>query len=130
VNEPLFKGEIETALRTTVTGGFGYNHCLCHGDLGNLEFLMQAGSAMAESAWGEKARGLAAGILKTITREGWLCGNPLALESPGLMTGLAGIGYGLLRCAEPAGVPSVLALAPPIVTKEKNAPKSYEPHPA
>jgi type 2 lantibiotic biosynthesis protein LanM len=114
VNEPLFKAEIETALRTTVTGGFGYNHCLCHGDLGNLEFLMEAGRALPESAWGEKARGFAAGILKAITREGWLCGNPLALESPGLMTGLAGIGYGLLRCANPAKVPSVLALAPPV----------------
>ena len=29
------------------------------------------------------------------------------------MTGLAGIGYGLLRIAEPARVPSVLLLSPP-----------------
>jgi lantibiotic modifying enzyme len=29
------------------------------------------------------------------------------------MLGLAGIGYGLLRLADPARVPSVLALAPP-----------------
>jgi lantibiotic modifying enzyme len=29
------------------------------------------------------------------------------------MTGLAGIGYMLLRLAEPAHVPSVLVLAPP-----------------
>jgi lantibiotic modifying enzyme len=29
------------------------------------------------------------------------------------MTGLAGIGYGLLRLADPARVPSVLTLAPP-----------------
>jgi hypothetical protein len=32
---------------------------------------------------------------------------------PGLMTGVAGIGYGLLRCYFPADVPSVLTLAPP-----------------
>jgi type 2 lantibiotic biosynthesis protein LanM len=119
VNDPHFKAEIDTALRTTLAGGFGYNHCLCHGDLGNLEFLMEAGRSLPESAWGHEARRLAAAIVNSITREGWLCGNPLALESPGLMTGLAGIGYGLLRCAEPARVPSVLALAPPVVTKER-----------
>jgi lantibiotic modifying enzyme len=33
------------------------------------------------------------------------------------MTGLAGIGYGLLRLAEPEAVPSVLILAPPAVRK-------------
>ena len=65
------------------------------------------------SSWGTEAERLTAGILNTINRDGWLCGNPLAVESPGLMTGLAGIGYGLLRCAEPARVPSVLSLAPP-----------------
>jgi Lanthionine synthetase C-like protein len=37
----------------------------------------------------------------------------LGVESPGLMTGLAGIGYGLLRLAEPTRVPSVLVLTPP-----------------
>jgi lantibiotic modifying enzyme len=30
------------------------------------------------------------------------------------MTGLAGIGYQLLRLAEPARVPSVLTLLPPV----------------
>lgn len=35
-------------------------------------------------------------------------------EMPGLMLGLAGIGYGLLRAGAPERVPSVLRLAPPI----------------
>jgi hypothetical protein len=56
---------------------------------------------------------LAAILLESIRREGWLCGNPSGVESPGLMTGLAGIGYGLLRLAEPARVPAVLVLEPP-----------------
>jgi lantibiotic modifying enzyme len=54
-----------------------------------------------------------AGVLSNIEHDGWRCGNPLAVESPGLMAGIAGIGYGLLRCAEPTRVPSVLSLAPP-----------------
>ncbi|HYO51923.1 hypothetical protein [Archangium sp.] len=34
-------------------------------------------------------------------------------ETPGLLMGLAGIGYGLLRLAAPERVPSVLTLAMP-----------------
>lgn len=43
-----------------------------------------------------------------------LGGTPLAVETPGLLAGLAGIGYELLRRAEPELVPSVLALEPPL----------------
>jgi lantibiotic modifying enzyme len=44
---------------------------------------------------------------------GWICANPADIESPGLMTGLAGIGYGLLRQAEPDRPPSILTLEGP-----------------
>ncbi|MFC6935404.1 lanthionine synthetase LanC family protein [Actinomadura yumaensis] len=37
----------------------------------------------------------------------------LPAPAPGLLGGISGVGYGLLRRARPAGVPSVLALAPP-----------------
>jgi lantibiotic modifying enzyme len=40
-------------------------------------------------------------------------GVPLNVETPGLLLGLAGIGYELLRLAEPERVPSLLTLAPP-----------------
>ena len=36
---------------------------------------------------------------------GWICGNPLGVESPGLMTGISGIGYALLRLADPVPRP-------------------------
>lgn len=111
--DPLLEEEIEVALRTTRAKGFGSNHSLCHGDLGNLELFLEAARAFPESSWGAEANRLAAIILQSIERNGWLCGNPLAVESPGLMTGLAGIGYGLLRCTEPDRVPSVLCLSPP-----------------
>ena len=42
-----------------------------------------------------------------------MCSSESALSPPGLMVGLAGIGYGLLRLAYPEQVPSVLVLAPP-----------------
>jgi lantibiotic modifying enzyme len=53
-------------------------------------------------------------ILDSIARHGWQCGGPQAVEMPGLMLGLAGIGYQMLRLAEPDRVPSVLVLAPPV----------------
>ncbi len=116
LDDSLFQEEIETALRTTMTSGFGHNHSLCHGDLGNLELLREAARAWPASSWGKQADRVASNILCSIRTDGWLCGNPLQVESPGLMTGLAGIGYGLLRCAEPARVPSVLSLAAPVPT--------------
>ncbi len=51
--------------------------------------------------------------VESIGIDGWLCGTPSNVETPGLMTGLAGIGYQLLRLANSAQVPSVLLLAPP-----------------
>ena len=113
LDNATIRAEIETALQTTLAQGFGGNHSLCHGDLGNLELLLQASQVLAEPQWHAQVDRIAASILESISKDGWLCGTPLGVESPGLMTGLAGIGYGLLRLAEPTRIPSVLVLAPP-----------------
>jgi type 2 lantibiotic biosynthesis protein LanM len=112
LDDPAAQGEVEVAVRTTIAEGFGGNHCLCHGDLGNLELLLQASEVLDRPPRREVDR-LAGGIVQSIDQVGGLCGNPSRIESPGLMTGLAGIGYGLLRLAEPERVPAVLTLAPP-----------------
>ncbi|MEU3197398.1 lanthionine synthetase LanC family protein, partial [Streptomyces sp. NPDC006996] len=41
------------------------------------------------------------------------CATPDDVPSPGLLDGLSGIGYGLLRLAHPGTVPSVLLLSHP-----------------
>jgi lantibiotic modifying enzyme len=107
------RAEIDVALRTTLARGFGDNHSLCHGDLGNLEPLLQAGEVLHDPRMAAECLRVAAAILEDIRRTGWLCGTPLGVETPGLMIGLAGIGYGMLRLAEPDRVPSVLILEPP-----------------
>ena len=106
-------GEISTAIKTTLEQGFGFNHSLCHGELGNLELLLQASLTLNDSQCQTQVNRLTAIILESIEQHGWICGVPLGVETPGLMTGLAGIGYGLLRLAEPQRVPSVLVLEPP-----------------
>jgi lantibiotic modifying enzyme len=39
----------------------------------------------------------------------------MGVETPGLMLGIAGTGYQLLRLASPEQIPSVLLLAPPCI---------------
>ncbi|MDF5712055.1 MAG: type 2 lanthipeptide synthetase LanM family protein [Nostoc sp. S4] len=106
--------EIYTTINSTLKQGFGLNHCLCHGDLGNLELLLQAREILGDQQWNPQIQSISGSIIESINKYGWLCGVPLAVETPGLMTGLAGIGYGLLRVAEPKRIPSVLMLESPI----------------
>ncbi len=111
-----------TAVATTLAGGFGRGHCLCHGDIGNLEVVQHAAAILDDPALAARAGRLAGGILADIGEcgdrgergeRGWRLGLPIAAEPPGLMVGLAGVGYGLLRLAAPGRVPSVLRLEPP-----------------
>lgn len=113
LDDAEIRSEIDTALNTTLAKGFGSNHSLCHGDLGNLELLLQASETLDPLQYRSEIERLSAIVLDSIDRDGWLCGIPLEVESPGLMTGLAGIGYGLLRLLEPSQVPSILGLALP-----------------
>ncbi|HEY0735246.1 MAG TPA: type 2 lanthipeptide synthetase LanM family protein [Herpetosiphonaceae bacterium] len=114
LDDPALRGEIEAALHTTREHGFGLNHSLCHGDLGNLELLLEAGENLPDPRWRIETQRFASMIVESIETNGWRSGLPLGVESPGLMTGLAGIGYGLLRLAAPNRVPAVLVLAPPV----------------
>ena len=52
-------------------------------------------------------------MIASMIQVGWVTGIPLGVESPGLMAGLAGIGFGMLRLADPHRVPSILALEMP-----------------
>jgi len=96
--------EIELAARLTRERAIGTDHSLCHGALGALEFLDRV------SDGGEVTGRLLGGIVRTGR---WIPGLPPQVPDPGLMSGLAGIGYGLLRRAAPDRVPSVLTLELP-----------------
>lgn len=114
LDDGTVRDEIAVAVETTLAEGFGDNHSLCHGALGNLEFLVQAAEATESASLRDRAGRIAGGVLRSIERDGWLYGQPEGAEPLGLMVGLAGIGYGLLRMAVPDEVPSVLTLEVPI----------------
>jgi type 2 lantibiotic biosynthesis protein LanM len=105
--------EIDAALETTIKRGFGMNHSLCHGDMGNLDILLTATQLLANERYKEELQRIAPMLLDSIETQSWISGVPQGVETPGLMVGLAGMGYALLRLAESERIPSVLLLAPP-----------------
>lgn len=103
--------EARTALATvsrdlSPAGSF----CLCHGAAGNADLLIYASQALGEERWLSVARTLGQDAAARYERRSmpWICGLPDRNELPGLMLGLAGIGYFYLRLADPVGVPTVL----------------------
>ena len=110
LDDDSIRTEIETAVRSTVAHGLGQNHCLCHGDVGNLQLLAVAGRTLDRPDWSSSAGCLAGGVLDSIQRDGLLFGLPGNVETPGLMTGLTGVAYGLARLAAPERIPSILTL--------------------
>lgn len=113
-NDPQLLDEIEAAMATTAASTAG-DPTLCHGDLGKADILLYASEALAGPRWRGYAAQAAAIAIESARESGWKCSNPLRVESPGLMTGLAGIGYALLRLATPVRIASVLALEAPVL---------------
>ena len=97
--------DLDLAVHSMLAAGPSTNHCLCHGELGNLELLARAGVAGALNR-------RAGTVLDQLETTGPRCGTPGGIPTPGLLVGLAGIGHGLLRLAFPQRVPSVLLLEP------------------
>ncbi|MBO4210358.1 type 2 lanthipeptide synthetase LanM family protein [Micromonospora echinofusca] len=86
---------------------------LCHGELGVLEALTALAATGRHPAAAPAQRRHTGLVLAALQRPGPRCGTPDGVDSPGLLNGLAGIGYGLLRAAFPTEVPSVLLLESP-----------------
>ncbi len=111
---PADRLDVSRALEALLRSPPATTDCLCHGELGNLELLVSAGQTAARSELLETARRRASAVLLRQRQQGaWRCGGIPNETSPGLLCGLAGIGYGLLRCFFPCEMPAVLALAPP-----------------
>jgi type 2 lantibiotic biosynthesis protein LanM len=137
VADPGAEADLEAAAAVVRTRGFGGNYSLCHGDLGNAELLLLAAQAEARSGAGSRCPAWAAGagarlervvedVLAGIAAGGPRCGTPNEIETPSLMTGLSGIGYGLLRLAAPDRLPPVPLLRPPGATSSETHPAPKE----
>ncbi|MFD0276493.1 type 2 lanthipeptide synthetase LanM family protein [Kitasatospora sp. NPDC127111] len=107
--DPELAARLQRALRNTARAAPLPDHSLCHGELGVLELLGHGGPAHGRTPWVRRAGAL----LAAVDQDGPRCGTPEHVPHPGLLTGLAGIGHGLLRLAFPERVPPALLLRPP-----------------
>ena len=81
---------------------------LCHGALGNLMILDQLLCQLPPDSARRSAREqLLADVQRSVIRHGYTLGAPSGLSPSDLMTGFAGVGYGLLSAADPGSVPDL-----------------------
>jgi lantibiotic modifying enzyme len=113
VRDADIRNDLDLAIASTVANGFASNDSLCHGDLGNLELLLRARELGFGGSWETALATEASRLVERLARGEWRCGIPGGVETPGLMMGLAGIGYGLLRLGATERLPSVLTLEAP-----------------
>jgi type 2 lantibiotic biosynthesis protein LanM len=103
------RSRVGRAAAAAVRLGLGWNHCLCHGDLGTWELLDRA-MAAGLGPRGLSREALLAEIVSGIEEHGPVCGSVRNVFMPGLMSGLGGIAYQLLRAHPDSDLPSVLTL--------------------
>ncbi|WP_339201931.1 type 2 lanthipeptide synthetase LanM family protein [Paenibacillus sp. FSL P2-0322] len=112
--------EIKNALSTTIQSGFGIEPVYCHGDFGNLEILLAADKVLNNPDIRKTIDTVRMYLLKFLQNNPWKnTGIHRGFDIKGLMGGLAGIGFGLLKQVNPDRVPNILNLE----NKE-----SYTPH--
>lgn len=111
--DPDIYEEWQIAVRKTLESGFGHGHSLCHGDFGNLDFLLSSAKRMKDRELEKKVLEIGYQSMQQGITQGWQFGLHKQAELIGFMLGLSGIGYSLLRLWNPQ-IPSVLSLELPI----------------
>jgi len=103
--------ELDAGIATTLEARAAAAHTLCHGEVGNLAIVAHAAARLGRDDWrrcvDDRLPALIDGVANRLTLD-----TTFADAMPGLMTGIAGIGCGLLALADPAE-PFVLGLEPP-----------------
>jgi type 2 lantibiotic biosynthesis protein LanM len=99
-----------SAEKNTLKNGFSGNMCVCHGSLGNLEFLHQLKNKIPSKKRKTNYLKAWSNTISQIEQNGLTLQVPSTLFLPGLMLGNAGIAYQLMRLVSPEKVPSILMM--------------------
>jgi lantibiotic modifying enzyme len=107
-------GRLEAAVATTLAAPVAGPDHLCCGTLGRVDIVHTIGRLLERDELLRAAEARASMVIRMAAGRGSfrLDGGPETTR-PGFFRGLAGIGYVLLRIAEPRPLPSVLAFEPP-----------------
>ncbi len=109
LENPQTRVLLQRAAKATTRMGLGWNHCLCHGDMGAWELLDRA-IAHDEAPEGMTRDGLLAQMLTSLEDYNPNCGVTREVFVPGLLPGVGGVAYQLLRMHPDSRLPSVLTL--------------------
>jgi type 2 lantibiotic biosynthesis protein LanM len=109
LSQPSTRKLMRRAAAATWRMGMGSNHCACHGDLGAWELLNHA-IAAGEAPQELTASKLLDAILTSLEQDGPTCGMGRTAFTPGLLPGLGGVAYQLMRAHPEHGLPSILTL--------------------
>lgn len=112
----------QLALPALRMAAVGHNDALGYGALGYCELLLQAAAAFHTPLYADLARRYGQALVGRSRTLDWTTVVPLAVPTPALWSGLAGIGHGLLRLAQPAAVPSLLTFALPTFPQQELLP--------
>lgn len=108
----LLRNDVKTAVAKTLAAGFPAvaELGLCHGAFGNLNVLLEISEKINDECLSRSIEQQTEICLGKLPLAGGLDGWDALSYSLGLMLGLTGVGYALLRLANPRAVPSVLSL--------------------
>ena len=100
---------VDIATATACRKGLGWNHTLCHGDVGVWE-LVAAAARKGLAPSGMSSESLLARILSSLEEFSPICGFARNAFAPGMFSGVGGIAYELLRAHPEHALPSVMTL--------------------
>lgn len=108
--DPIVCAEVDAAIETTCACGAGGLDHACCGTMGRIDTLLVAARVRGRSDLADRAARTVARVVRRARRAGDYRFSGLAAgdHTPGLFTGLAGIGHQLLRLRDPDLVPSVM----------------------
>ncbi len=105
--------KIEPALQTVLQNSIFSTHSLCHGELGNIDILIDYLSTHSVSDSEKEQIESRIHEIRMERNSKWLTGLHKDIEVLGLLVGISGIGYSLLRVSD-SQIPSVLSLDLPV----------------
>ncbi|MFC0523606.1 type 2 lanthipeptide synthetase LanM family protein [Pontibacillus salicampi] len=104
------KEDAEIALHNMYQDGFGREHSLCHGDIGNAAILISYGRKTNQPDVENFGKNLMLESFQGAKQNGFRCGVGRGVETPNFMVGLAGMAYGALYAANEQ-IPNILCLS-------------------
>ncbi len=116
--DPLAEEDLRTAIETTVRAGESRFDHLCCGTLARAETLLAAGTRLGDTGLVDGARYLARSVADRILAGGLPAARVADYEygmlQPGFFQGASGVGYQLLRIADPSALSSVAGFEYPL----------------